>query len=1210
MQIRDLFARDVAREIPPVIYFHEQDPAAVAAEVAEYIITGGFDPDDPRHQRVPRGIHEQLAKLLGNLAAELARAGGPALPASWISGFYGSGKSSFAKLLGLALDGLVLADGRRLADALLDRDDSPQRTQLRDAWLALESRIDPIAVVFDVGSAARDDEHVAATARRQLQKRLGYCQVSHHVADYELRLELEGRYGELESRAREHLGRPWPELASSQIADDHFSLLMHHLYPDHYGDPMSWLDARAGSRTGAGTSIEEITRAIGDMLERRAPGKTLFLVIDEVSQYIYQHDDRQLRLQSFVEDLGKRLKGRVWLLCTGQQQLEDSEDAGPIGKLKDRFPESLRVHLEPSNIRDVVHRRLLHKNPRREGPLRELFREHKHDLRLNAYGCEALTEEDFVEVYPLLPPHIDLFMRITSNLRLRSSRVKGDDYAIRGLLQTLGEMFREQDLAARELGELVTLDAIYDVHHTAFDVDTKNALDRLRVHEAAAGDPLALAAAKVVAMLELVQEQVPPTAETVARCLYPRLGAGNRTAAVTAGLERMKEAGLLAYSEKHGYKLQSTAGQEWQRERDKHAVTGDRISSLVAEKLRELLGGIKTTPKLDDASFPWAATYSDERGRRDERLLRPRGAAVVSVAFHYLSSPERRAEDLWRPASGTELDRHRLLWVVGDPGGLPALGRELARSRHIVTRYAPRASSLQGQKQRCLNEEQTRCDDLEAKMRAATARAFLAGGLYFRGRRLEHQRWGEGFAAVLEQAGEEILPELYEKFVSIPISPKELEQLFGERIDGPSPKLTENGLGLLELDEGTFVPACHGEVPSRIRQHVEHNGGVTGAELLQVFGGPPYGYSDGVVKACLAALLRGHHLRFRLDSGVEVTSYRDEGVTELFQHDRPLKRADVLPGGERKISARDRGAIARLFREALKQKNPGREDEQLADLVFQLFPKQMTELRELYRRLDRLPGRPEPPQRLLRLERALEESHKSRRIEDTLLAVKRHFDDLEEGFPLLDRLSRELTDDAIEAVREVARARDHHGAQLAAVGEIEGDEADFVVVTQQLESEFPWRDVVSAQASATRLVELYGEVRRALLDRLERRGEDARQRLKRRDGFGSLTADRQFHVLGPIDDALGEVGGGDVLIPPLRELRDGAMLALERAEEEAGRRLDHALSTVGIEVMTFALDLAGREVRTEPEVDALLRRLRERLLGQLDPDGKVRIRLI
>jgi hypothetical protein len=62
------------------------------------------------------------------------------------------------------------------------------------------------------------------------------------------------------------------------------------------------------------------------MLNRRAPSKTLFITIDEVSQYIHQNDNRMLKLQSFVEDLGQKLKGRVWLLATGQQQLEDGID--------------------------------------------------------------------------------------------------------------------------------------------------------------------------------------------------------------------------------------------------------------------------------------------------------------------------------------------------------------------------------------------------------------------------------------------------------------------------------------------------------------------------------------------------------------------------------------------------------------------------------------------------------------------------------------------------------------------------------------------------------------------------------------------------------------------------------------------------------------------------------------------------------------------
>ncbi|NJM99703.1 MAG: hypothetical protein HC800_23455 [Phormidesmis sp. RL_2_1] len=147
MLLKELFANDVTRDIPPVVYFHEQDPAKVAAEVSEYIITGGYEGSDRPIQS--SGIHEQFVRLLSGLAEDIQNQS--ALPASWISGFYGSGKSSFAKLLGLALDGMMLPDGQSLADALLERDDSPKSADFRKSWRQLADAITPIAVVFDVG---------------------------------------------------------------------------------------------------------------------------------------------------------------------------------------------------------------------------------------------------------------------------------------------------------------------------------------------------------------------------------------------------------------------------------------------------------------------------------------------------------------------------------------------------------------------------------------------------------------------------------------------------------------------------------------------------------------------------------------------------------------------------------------------------------------------------------------------------------------------------------------------------------------------------------------------------------------------------------------------------------------------------------------------------------------------------------------------------
>ena len=89
MKIKDLFDADITRDIPPVVYFHEQSPAKLGDEVKEYIITGGWPEGHPNHRRVPNGIHEQYVHLLNAISSELDKKGGPELPTAWISGFYG-----------------------------------------------------------------------------------------------------------------------------------------------------------------------------------------------------------------------------------------------------------------------------------------------------------------------------------------------------------------------------------------------------------------------------------------------------------------------------------------------------------------------------------------------------------------------------------------------------------------------------------------------------------------------------------------------------------------------------------------------------------------------------------------------------------------------------------------------------------------------------------------------------------------------------------------------------------------------------------------------------------------------------------------------------------------------------------------------------------------------------------------------------------------
>ncbi len=1209
MKIRELFASDVTRDIAPVVYFHEQSPKKVADEVGEYIVTGGYPENHPHHQRVPNGIHEQYVSLLQAIVDELDRSGGLDLPASWISGFYGSGKSSFAKLLGLALDGIALPDGRSLAEALLARDTSPNAQQFKAAWQVLRQRVDPIAVVFDIGGMARDNEHIHAAVVRQIQKRLGYCSTASQVAEFELKLERDGIWQKFASTAEQQLGKPWSEVKGNALAEEDFSLIMSELFPDHYPDPMSWFESRAGTKTHS-SSAEDATRAIADMLKFRAEGKTLFIVVDEVSQYIHQDQQRMLKLQSFVSELGQRLKGQAWLLVTGQQKLEEADETDVLGKLKGRFKPKLRVHLAATNIRDVVHKRLLHKTPDAEKRLRELFQRHRNDLKLFAFGCQDITEEDFVEVYPMLPGHIDLLLQITTALRTRSSRSQGDDQAIRGLLQLLGELFRRQNLAEMPVGHLVTLDQIYEVQQSALDSDAQNSMSRVLAYCATKDNPMLAKAAKAVALLELVQDTVPTAAELVARCLFDRLDAGKQQDAVSDALEMLRRDNLLGYSEKQGYKLQSSSGEEWEHERRDIAVARDDLVAHVQDALKYLLSATNRAA-LQGRSFPWAAYFSDSYRADDVLLLDPRDPANVCVDLRLLASADRDAT-IWvnRSAETGSALRDRIVWVAADASDVEGQARDYGRSLAMVKRYKARRESLPHDRKRLLLEEESNAEQLERKLQTAVDSTWSDGTIYFRGRAVPAREYGSSFTAALNTAGNRTQPDLYPNFLSTQLSPTELAQLIEPTLSAPSPKFVDE-LSLLSLDAGKYVASCHGVAPQRIMEYIEHGQGVGGATLLKQFGGPPYGYVSNVVRACVAGLLRANRVRIESDSGQTLTAFRDAGVRDVFEKDRGFNRASFFPAGEGAINARDRNRICRLFDQRLGLKLD-RENDAIADAVSQHFPAQAERLRVITTRLRQLPieGRgDELPPALAALEDALAACYKVvRQTEPTVQAVNRHFDALNDGLEQLAVYDAELTDEAGQSVRDTGDLVRHQLAQLEALGELDGDLTQSAErIRNQLQSEKPWRDLASIEPAMRSVREAYVTERARILNEQGDRAEAIRTGVRARNGFSMLTADQSHHVLRPIAEAL-PATTEDAIGPTLVALRDRAARELKEAEEEANERLDQVLSEGDKPlVRKVSLGLRNREVASLDELEAVFAEVRSRVAPELEQKRRVRL---
>src|SRR6266850_2957885 len=86
--IGDLLERDLSRKIEEIIQVDQADEQSVYDEITEYVAT-----DSIREQ------YHQLFRAIAEAPSEPHEGIGV-----WISGFFGSGKSSFAKNLGYALE--------------------------------------------------------------------------------------------------------------------------------------------------------------------------------------------------------------------------------------------------------------------------------------------------------------------------------------------------------------------------------------------------------------------------------------------------------------------------------------------------------------------------------------------------------------------------------------------------------------------------------------------------------------------------------------------------------------------------------------------------------------------------------------------------------------------------------------------------------------------------------------------------------------------------------------------------------------------------------------------------------------------------------------------------------------------------------------------------------------------------------------------------
>ena len=516
MLIRDLFAKSIDRPINGVIKADQRDAESIWQELDEYVVT--------------KQIAEYFRRFFDAYLAAADNPRDPTLAARmgvWVSGFFGSGKSHFIKILSYLLENLEAHDpagrGVRRAADFFDERKIKDPMLLADIQRATRGSADVILFNIDAKADSKSDRDVILQVfLRVFNEKLGYSGEAPHIADMERHLVAKGAYEVFQEAFHAHNGSTWRDErdAVDFLRDDviHALSVALKMTPESAG---AWFD---NARDSHRVNIEGFAKLLREYLDGCPPGHRIIFLVDEVGQFIGDNTQLMLTMQTITEQLGTLCGGRAWVIVTSQEDIDaalgdaNKSKSQDFSKIQGRF--HTRLSLASSNTDEVIGERLLAKTEPAHQLLRGVF-ERQGDIINNQLSFVGTTvtlrgyrdAAEFVAYYPFAPYQFALLQKIFESIRRVGATGKHLSRGERSLLDAFQSATRGN--AGRGTDALVPLHDFYPSIESFLDTSVKRAIDQAGDNEALSlpGD---LQLLKALFLIRYVSEVVKPNVDNLA----------------------------------------------------------------------------------------------------------------------------------------------------------------------------------------------------------------------------------------------------------------------------------------------------------------------------------------------------------------------------------------------------------------------------------------------------------------------------------------------------------------------------------------------------------------------------------------------------------------------------------------------------------------------------------------------------------------------
>lgn len=423
IKLKNMFYKPIDRDIKGVIKVGQADDENIKQELEEYVVTGELN----------KHIEKFFESYKDGIISNTDKNG------VWISGFFGSGKSHFLKILSYLLENRVI-EGRKAIDYFNDK--GLDNFTLANMKAAEDVSTD--VILFNIDSKSDSDsksnkDAIVNVFNKVFNEMQGFCGSMPWIADLERQMVKDGVYDEFKKEFEEISGSEWVEAREDfYYEEDSIIEALSKTTKMSLEAAKNWYNK---SEENYSLSIDKFASRVEEYCKSKGKNHHVVFLVDEIGQYIGDNTQLMLNLQTVVEDLGIKCDGKCWVIVTSQEGLDEftKVKGNDFSKIQGRF--NTRLSLSSANVDEVIKMRILRKTEGATSHLKALY-EQKESIIKNLLTFTSDTAEmklykdsdDFAEVYPFIPYQFNLLQAAFNGVREHGASGKSLSKGERSLL--------------------------------------------------------------------------------------------------------------------------------------------------------------------------------------------------------------------------------------------------------------------------------------------------------------------------------------------------------------------------------------------------------------------------------------------------------------------------------------------------------------------------------------------------------------------------------------------------------------------------------------------------------------------------------------------------------------------------------------------------------------------------------------------------------